>query len=349
MFIDSGMNINILSTKQESPLHVATRKNAVGIMARLLAAGAKSYLVNRLGNTPLHVAVSSGYSSAVEVLLLAGANPSLRNLEGYSPLHLSAIRGNLQCADLLLKYGANPTQPDHKGRSFLDIAGIFGKTIFIQHLKANSEKENAEQKIGQTSDNESCLENFFSAENKNSSEGFASSLSRLLNGLIWGHRSSPGELDVSKLVETMLWFLVFPILVYGLYQSFNHGYLPAIVSLNKSSGSPLFLQHSINSGLIFLLSYFLITTEKETSSIFHFFKDLRESVHFRVLHFSIIELAFCHDMPVTPELVRNFAIFWCSFVALYAVSYIIWWVDVYLLASPEKEETGQELEMAIQH
>ena len=340
MLIDTGMNINILSSKQESPLHAATRKNAIGTMARLLAAGAKTYLVDKAGNTPLHVAASSGFLSAVEVLLLAKADTSLRNSEGYTPLHLSAIKGNLQCADLLLKYGADPAQPDHKGRSFLDIAGIFGKTIFLQRLKANSEKENDKNNSEEASEGTPGLESFFSAEQKNSNSQFFNSVNALFNGIIWGPEKSSRDLNAGKIIEAMLWFLIFPLLVFGLYQSFSQGYLPAIVSLDiKIGGAPFGLQHAINSGLIFLLSYLLISTERETSSVLHFFKDLRESVHFRVLHFSIIELAFCREMPLTTELISNFAIFWCMFVSLYAASCIIWRVDVYLLTS--KQVSGE--------
>lgn len=336
LMLQVGINLNILSRKQETPLHLATRKNAAGIMAQLINAGAKKQLVNLIGDTPLHLAAALGFRAATEVLLLGKANSSLRNHEGFAPLHLAAIKGHLKCAEILLKYGANPDQPDHKGRSFLDIAGIFGKTLFVNQIKSLHENKPEENQICPPDPESDELSNFQTTEPARPVNQGCSYFQALIDGLIWGHASFSRSRPIMRFAELLLWFVVFPGLVYALFHSFNSGMLPPLITLGNLSRGAL-LQHVANTLLVFLLSYFLISTEIETISIFHFFKDLREAIHFRVLHFSIIDLAFCHNLSLNLEMIKNFLFFWAIFILLYLFSYLIWWSDVYLRETKEKE------------
>ncbi|MFZ5950009.1 MAG: ankyrin repeat domain-containing protein [Candidatus Rifleibacteriota bacterium] len=347
LLIESHINLNILSRKSESSLMVAAKRNATGIMARLLTAGAKKQLTNRKGDTALHIAVNKGNLEATKVLLLAGAKTSVRNLEGYAPLHLAAIRGNLRCAELLLEFGADPDQPDHKGRSFLDIAGIFGKTIFIQLLKNQENHGKNEKTKVITLDKTTTLQEFYSDSTDQPGKKLRSTAENLINGLFWGHLTPVERINAGKILEVSLWFIVFPMLVYCLYQSFNLGYLPAIVSFSRSSDS-LTLQHILNTGLIFLLSYSLITTEKGTFSLLHFFKDLRESIHFRVLHLSVIEILFSHHIPMNTDFVGNFITFWFWFVMLYSLSYMFWWTNIHMSSGNDMNEEVNNGQLAVQ-
>lgn len=332
LMLQTGTNPNIFSRKQETPLHLAARKNATGIMVRLINAGAKKQLLNRRGDTPLHLAAAMGLKEASEVLLLAKANPSLRNLDGYAPLHLAATKGHLKCATILLQYGADPDQPDHKGRSFLDIAGIFGKTLFVKQIASSKQKSQTSSSVNPSDQ----LAKFQVSEPVSPVNRARSYFQALIDGLIWGHASFSRSRPIMRLTELLLWFVVFPMLIYALFQSFYSGMLPPLIRLNHVNFGGL-IQHGLSTILVFMLSYFLISTEIETVSVLHFFKDLREAIHFRVLHFLLIDLAFCHDLSFNLNLLGNFLIFWTIFLLLYVLSYLFWWTDVYLKEAMDSE------------
>ncbi len=90
-------------------LHWAARLGDLASARRLLAAGADSETVTRLGrHTPLHVASRAGHAPLVAVLLEHRADAEARTSAGAAPLHFAAQSGDADAVEALLAHGADP-------------------------------------------------------------------------------------------------------------------------------------------------------------------------------------------------------------------------------------------------
>ncbi|MBU1109601.1 MAG: ankyrin repeat domain-containing protein [Candidatus Riflebacteria bacterium] len=349
LFIESGISLNLETNRQETPLHIAARHNACAIMARLLEVGAHPDVINKNGNTPLHLAAQKGFARAAEILLTAGANTRIRNVLGLTALHMTAIKGHFRCADALLINQANPHQLDDSGKTFLDIAEVCGKQEYINYIKVlleELEKQNRAAIPGKvdTLVKKPALTDFYDNQALQPKNQFASCCKRIVNDLISGHGSHSYSSTLARGLESTLWFVVFPLLMFLLWKGFATGALPSIIALNLSVGnlvSAEFMQAFANSLIVFIGSFLMVTTESESISPLHFFKDLREAVHFRVAHLLLIELFFYDKMNVNAAIVKDFAIFWAWFVMLYVLSYLIWWASVHTDTATATGETSE--------
>ncbi len=70
----------------------------------------------------LHAAAAARSLGMVEKLLRAGADPSLPQQGGFLPLHTAAQHGDAAMSGLLLLFGASPTAPDAQGLSAIEHA-----------------------------------------------------------------------------------------------------------------------------------------------------------------------------------------------------------------------------------
>lgn len=104
----AGANVNEASTEERlTPLHEATRKNAVDVMEALLEYGADLNALAKDGWTPLHFACSGGHESAAIALINVGCALDCRTIKGnYTPLHFAAWKGLTDTIKALLKGGA---------------------------------------------------------------------------------------------------------------------------------------------------------------------------------------------------------------------------------------------------
>lgn len=347
LFIKTGINLNLKTRKKESPLHLATRHNFSGIMARLLEAGAMRDIDNKDGNTPLHLAAQNGFSKAMEVLLAAGASTAVMNLEGSTPLHLTAIHGHLQCADMLLSNHANPDQLDNSGKNFLDVAEIFGRNTFIIYLRTKFPSLNEDEAVKATLKMEAIpekpnLKDFFDAGKTVATPAPKAVLvDSMVRGLVTGKKFCGHNHLLLKSFESVLWFAVFPMLLFILWKGFANNILPPIISLNlnfQNQAMVHFLQDLLNWLIVFMFSFQLVTTERPSLSWLHFFKDLRDSIHFRVLHFALIELHFYQSIVYNQEFFKDFILFWTWFVVLYSVSYLFWWASTHSVPDQKQSE-----------
>lgn len=349
LFIKTDIDLNQKTKKEETPLHLASRHNFHSILARLLNAGAKVDIKNKTGNTPLHIAARYGNAKSVEVLLAAGANVRACNLEGSTPLHLTATHGHTKCADLLLANHSDSEQLDSSGRNFMNIAEIFGHDKFLNLLRTKfpklkeSSTTKATQKMPAIVEKLS-LENYFCDEQFSTSKCQSkTSIESIFRSLIFGKGSHKGYRNVLRVFETILWFVVFPLLLFILWEGFAKNILPPIISLDLTNVNPVnaqFLQTFANFLVVFVFSYLLVATEIESFSILYFFKDLREAVPFRVLHYALIEFHFYQQLVYNQEFFNKFAIFWLWFATLYSVSYMIWWANIHF-ASWRKEKVAE--------
>lgn len=89
-----------------TPLHEATSRGDVKLVATLLDGGAEVNAQNGDGLTPLYCAVAEAHVDVVKLLLARGADPSIGDMLGWTPLHRAAYDGRTDIAELLLSHGA---------------------------------------------------------------------------------------------------------------------------------------------------------------------------------------------------------------------------------------------------
>ena len=104
----------IMSRYGETPLHIASGKNYVDMVAKLLEHGEDPSVQDAGGNTPLHLASARGFHQTVS-LLVTSPLAQLENLntEGLTALQVAAESGFVNAVRLLLKAGADPSETVH--------------------------------------------------------------------------------------------------------------------------------------------------------------------------------------------------------------------------------------------
>ena len=92
-----------------TPLHVASRKGAAGVVRVLLDAGADPSAMASTGSTPLHLVAGAGSAEGARHLLDAGAELDARAGEAQqTPLMFAASADRADVVTLLLERGADP-------------------------------------------------------------------------------------------------------------------------------------------------------------------------------------------------------------------------------------------------
>jgi ankyrin repeat protein len=125
--LESGVKPTIQMENKEnslSPLYFAATWGRIGIIARLLEAGADpNKRLTPSGMTAFHGAVSAGREEAVDYFLRIGndrriaseyrieVDPDMRltggDWKGMTPLHMASHMGHKEVVDILLRYGAD--------------------------------------------------------------------------------------------------------------------------------------------------------------------------------------------------------------------------------------------------
>jgi len=99
--------VNQTSSDGTTALHWAVYRNDVGLVGRLLSAGANPNARNDYGSTPLSEAAVVGNVEVIRKLLESGADVESPNGDGQTALMIMARSSNLAAAKLLLRHGAN--------------------------------------------------------------------------------------------------------------------------------------------------------------------------------------------------------------------------------------------------
>jgi hypothetical protein len=114
-----GLNPNLATPTDETPLMMAAIKGQVDIAQLLIAKGAQ---VNKPGWAPLHYAASGQNLNMVRLLLNNHAEVDARSPNGSTPLMMAARYGSPEAVKLLLRAGADPLARNQLGMDALDFA-----------------------------------------------------------------------------------------------------------------------------------------------------------------------------------------------------------------------------------
>jgi ankyrin repeat protein len=104
MLASAGVDVNLLNSKGEAPLHIAARNGLVGVIATLLQSGADPHIRTSAGETPLHLIGGSLAQIAAQVLILGGARLDAVANDGSKPIDRAVSRGNLLLINMLKQY-----------------------------------------------------------------------------------------------------------------------------------------------------------------------------------------------------------------------------------------------------
>lgn len=101
----------ITSRYGETPLHIASRKNYVSVVMKLLERGEDPSVQDAGGNTPLHLASARGFHETVSLLVTSPlAQLEKVNIDGLTALQVATESGFVNAVRILLKAGADPSQ-----------------------------------------------------------------------------------------------------------------------------------------------------------------------------------------------------------------------------------------------
>lgn len=122
----TGRKILCADNRSQKDLWLVIREGSLSdvelALASLKKSGGNINLRNTFGLTPLHIATWRNHIPIVRRLLAAGADPDARDGEsGWSSLHRALHFGHLAVASVLLQHGASITLEDSKSRIPVDL------------------------------------------------------------------------------------------------------------------------------------------------------------------------------------------------------------------------------------
>jgi len=124
-------HINLQAKRGKTALMVATAKNDLELMKRLIDLGADVNKFNHAGGTALMYAAQYGYVDAARLLIAHGANVMALGAKFGTALMIAVLKRHLDMVDLLLQNGADVNAPDVLGgtpllraveRDYVDVA-----------------------------------------------------------------------------------------------------------------------------------------------------------------------------------------------------------------------------------
>lgn len=132
------IDLNLLNTKGESPLMLASLKGQVELADQMVKKGAD---VNKTGWTPLHYAASTGQVAVIRLLIENNAYIDAESPNGSTPLMMASMYGSAETVKLLLDEGADPALKNQQGLTALQFAERASRpdaiSLLTKAIKAN--------------------------------------------------------------------------------------------------------------------------------------------------------------------------------------------------------------------
>lgn len=340
-FIATHANLEAVSKKHETALHLAARHEVEPVVKLLLEAGANLEARNDRGETPLHAATAIGNRSIMQLLLEAGADVNARNLAGETPLHLAAQDGDVDVADLCLSFGANPKEEDKQGKNFIQVAIRAGKRPFLEHF-ANLDLKGYEPQPGTAAPTAEAADGqqHRIARSRNIRPSIIMKVQDVVAGMMDPKRGmlnvfflgseKPDSWFLLELLDTLLWFFVFPLLIFVIWMGFHQKIIPGLVTFSgagQAESLMLLLQTALNTLIVLVATSLLVETGKDSVPLPHYLHYLRENVRIRVIQFAVIDAFIISRITVNDLFWQAFFPFWAGFMALYGVSFLAWWAE----------------------
>jgi len=141
--LEAGADALKADSDRWTPLHGAAA-GTVECVELLLSHGARVNERDGRGRTPLGIAVGYYRLGVVERLLQAGADPNVQDREeGRVPLHFAAREGEQEMVELLLRHGAHVGVCDKEGKSPRDEAAGMRNWKMVALLGKAAEEDEA--------------------------------------------------------------------------------------------------------------------------------------------------------------------------------------------------------------
>lgn len=133
-----GADVNSRDDDQRTPLHWAATYGSPEMTAYLITQGAAVNIAQSDGFTPLHAATCLGHNSVCKVLLEHGAEINRADRDGWSAFHTAVCYGHTEVVRTLLEAGVTLTKRTTDEENVVHIAASSGK---LQVLKLLMEKD----------------------------------------------------------------------------------------------------------------------------------------------------------------------------------------------------------------
>ncbi|GLA98226.1 hypothetical protein AtubIFM57143_006165 [Aspergillus tubingensis] len=132
--LERGSNPNARSSDNKTPLiYACTRGEQVGVVKRLLDAGANPDLVSDRGFSALHCAIESKSDDLVQLLLKQGTPLPSATETGVTILGSAVQHRMSSVVELLLQRGANPFEI-HRGKTVIEWAIMDDNPAYLNHM-----------------------------------------------------------------------------------------------------------------------------------------------------------------------------------------------------------------------
>ncbi len=333
LFIEKGCLLDGVSKKHETALHLAVRMDHPEIVKRLINAKADLEARNRVGDTPLQEASMAGNVPLMEILFAAGASIKTKNHAGETPLHSAARHGWIDAAVLCLSKGIKPDEKDLRGRNFLETAVRGGMETFVEHfaqLEPPGAKDAAKDAGSPSAVAQPTIRKPLVHQVKNFTANAISTKTNMTLIYLYGPTVGDDRFPVSKVVDAMLWFFIFPFLVFVLWAGFHLKVIPGIVSLSPQAQADAFLlliQSILNTAVVLFATHWLVLSEEQESIFPYIFPPIRGTIRIRVLQLMLIDAFFYPKFSFDKTFWAMFGPFLITFLLLYSILFFCWWIE----------------------
>ncbi|CAL4150592.1 unnamed protein product [Meganyctiphanes norvegica] len=137
--VDSGMDVDLVNNKKETPLFMASREMLDTVVKTLLSLKANPCIVTRFKQNVLHAACQKGCPVTLKYLLDTGLLEEMvmaADSNGEEPFHLAVKSSSVECCELLLKHGDHLTHRDQNGKTHCSLVlnNLPSAMELLQHL-----------------------------------------------------------------------------------------------------------------------------------------------------------------------------------------------------------------------